>query len=73
MKYKFIELIEQAINDCKLYGNAEIHTDYEGETIYSEWEAWDKNSKYDVIAVYFYLDGIEKYHYQIEETKVLSE
>lgn len=69
--YKFVNSINEAIDQCKWNGNGEVKlNDEEKTTISAEWEEMENDNNYDVITIYIYQNGIINFRYQIEETKV---
>ena len=69
---QLVKSISSAINKCIENGSCSgINLmDANNTTISAEWETWEVDSGYDVVAIYFYQDGIITFYYQVEETKV---
>lgn len=69
--YKLTESINRAIKQCLDSGNGEICLlDEEKTVIYADWEQWEHDNNYDVVAVSIYQAGTNKFNYQVEETKI---
>ena len=62
-------VIEEAIQEALITGKRTIKLN-NNITIEAEWEEWEQNSNYDVIAIYIIENGIIKFTYQIEDTKI---
>ena len=64
--------ITEAVNNC--YENGEGRADVNKEIkINANWEDWDEDSKYSVMGIYIYENGIIKFYYQDVNTLVEQE
>ena len=69
--YKLTDSINKVIKQCLDYGSGEVCLlDGEKTVIFAEWEQWEDNNNYDVISISIYQAGINKFNYQVEETKI---
>jgi len=72
--YKISNSINEAIRQCLDFGNSKICLlDKEKTVIFAEWEQWEQDNNYDVVSISIYQGGINKFNYQVEETKVKAE
>lgn len=68
--YKFTNFINEAINQCKQNGNANIYLhDAENTIICAEWEESEIITGHDIITIYFYQNDRIMFRMEIEETK----
>lgn len=72
MKSKLAEVIQKAIDDCRINGSSTIKID-EDKSISVEWEVYDGDKNYDIMCIYFYDDGRIVFWYQDINTKVKNE
>lgn len=78
MKYKKVnggvnvnilsKIIEEAVRDCVEFGSG--YEELDNVIISAEWESYSKDSNYDVVVVYIIEDGVVKFNYELDETKV---
>lgn len=69
--YELTESINNAIKQCLDRGNGEVYLlDEEKTVIYADWEQWEHDNNYDVVSISIYQAGINKFNYQVEETKI---
>lgn len=69
--YKFVNSINEAIDQCKWSGKGEVKLNDEEKTIiHAEWEEMENDNNYDVITLYFYQNNRIVLRMEIEETKV---
>lgn len=67
----FTKKIEEAIEKCRINGNGRVECKDKDDTfIHTDWEELEGNPRYDAISVYIYQEGIIKFYYQEESTKV---
>lgn len=69
--YKLTESINKAIKQCLDCGNGEICLlDEEKTVIFADWEQWEKDNSFAVVSISIYQADINKFNYQVEETKI---
>ena len=62
------KIIEEAVRDCVEFGSGSEELD--NVIISAVWESYSKDSNYDVVVVYIIEDGVVKFNYELDETKV---
>ena len=62
------KIIEEAVRDCVEFGRG--YEELDNVIISAEWESYSKDSNYDVVVVYIIEDGVVKFNYELDETKV---
>ena len=69
--YKFVNSINEAIDQCKWNGKGEVKLNDEEKTVISaEWEEMENDNSFDVITLYFYQNNRIVLRMEIEKTKV---
>ena len=69
--YKFVNSINEAIDQCKWNGKGEVKLNDEEKTIiHAEWEESEAITGYDVVTLYFYQNNRIVLRMETEETKV---
>lgn len=67
---KLSKAIEEAIRDVEIFGSSKVRIGND-TLIEGEWEAMEGNSNCAIVSIYILKDGIVKFKYQDESTKVL--
>jgi len=67
--YKLTKGINKAIEECKESGEGKVILDEDTQVI-AAWSEYYADGDFDIILIHIYQQGVIKFSYAIEETKV---
>lgn len=69
MVSKFIIVVQRALEVCREAGRAQAYID-DKTRVAVEWETWEADTRYDVMTIYLYTDGVIVFRYQDPDTSI---